>query len=48
MRGPSGPQARTVRTADRPASGPDRPLAQFGAQQMVSLEEPVTACIVCA
>jgi hypothetical protein len=32
MRGPSGPQARTVRTADRPASGPDRPLAQFGTQ----------------
>jgi hypothetical protein len=33
MRGPSGPQARTVRTADRPASGPDRPAAQYGAQQ---------------
>jgi hypothetical protein len=33
MRGPSGPQARTVRTADRPASGPDRPPAQFGVQQ---------------
>jgi hypothetical protein len=32
MRGPSGPQARTVRTADRPASGPDRPPAQFGVQ----------------
>jgi hypothetical protein len=32
MRGPSGPQARTVRTADRPASGPDRPAAQYGAQ----------------
>jgi hypothetical protein len=24
MRGPSGPQARTVRTADHPASEPDR------------------------
>jgi hypothetical protein len=35
MRGPSGPQARTVRTADRPASGPDRPPAQFGVQQHV-------------
>jgi hypothetical protein len=35
MRGPSGPQARTVRTADRPASGPDRPPAQYGAQQEV-------------
>jgi hypothetical protein len=34
MRGPSGPQARTVRTADRPASGPDRPPAQNGAQHM--------------
>jgi hypothetical protein len=33
MRGPSDPQARTVRTADRPASGPDRPPAQNGAQQ---------------
>jgi hypothetical protein len=32
MRGPSGPQARTVRTADRPASGLDRPAAQYGAQ----------------
>jgi hypothetical protein len=32
MRGPSGPQAQTVRTADRPASGPDRPAAQYGAQ----------------
>ena len=31
-RGPSGPQARTVRTADRLASGPDRPLAHYGAQ----------------
>jgi hypothetical protein len=35
MRGPSGPQARTVRTADRPASGPNRPAAQYGAQQHV-------------
>jgi hypothetical protein len=35
MRGPSGPQARTVRTADRPASGPDRPPSQNGAQQVV-------------
>jgi hypothetical protein len=26
--------ARTVRTADRPASGPDRPRAQIGAQQL--------------
>jgi hypothetical protein len=26
--------AWTVRTADRPASGPDRPLAQTGAQHM--------------
>jgi hypothetical protein len=34
MCGPSGPQARTVRTADRPASGPDRPPAQNGAQQL--------------
>jgi hypothetical protein len=34
-RGPSGPQARTVRTADRPASGPYRPRSQFGAQQSV-------------
>jgi hypothetical protein len=33
MRGPSGPQARTVRTVDRPAPGPDRPLALFGAKQ---------------
>jgi hypothetical protein len=33
MRGPSGPLARTVRTADRPASGPDRPPAQKRAQQ---------------
>jgi len=39
--------ARTVRPtgADRPASGPDRPLAQFGAQHMppcllVELSEP--------
>jgi hypothetical protein len=32
-RGLSGPQARTVRTADRPAPGPDRPLALFGAKQ---------------
>jgi hypothetical protein len=38
MRGPSGPQARTVRTADRPASGPDRPLAQNGAQHILILE----------
>jgi hypothetical protein len=37
MRGPAGPQARTVRTADRPASGPDRPRAQFGAQQFYSI-----------
>jgi hypothetical protein len=35
MRGPSGPQARTVRTADRPASGPDRPAAQYGAQHIL-------------
>jgi hypothetical protein len=35
MRGPSGPQAQTVRTADRPASGPDSPPAQNGAQQIV-------------
>jgi hypothetical protein len=33
MRGPPGPQARTVRTADRPGLGPDRPPAQNGAQQ---------------
>jgi hypothetical protein len=39
MRGPSGPQARTVRTADRPASGPDRPTAQYGAQQIVEEED---------
>jgi hypothetical protein len=26
--------ARTVRTADRPAAGPDRPLAQSGAQHI--------------
>jgi hypothetical protein len=32
MRGPSGSKARTVQTADRPASGPDRPAAQYGAQ----------------
>ena len=32
-RGPSGPQTRTVRTADRPAPGPDRPAAQICAQQ---------------
>jgi hypothetical protein len=37
--------ARTVRTADRPASGPDRPRAQIGAQHMplcllVELSEP--------
>jgi hypothetical protein len=37
--------ARTVRTVDRPASGPDRPQAQFGAQHMppcllVELSEP--------
>jgi hypothetical protein len=35
MRGPSDPQARTVRTADRPASRPDRPAAQYGAQHLV-------------
>jgi hypothetical protein len=29
MRGQSGLQARTVRTADRPASGPDSPPAHF-------------------
>jgi hypothetical protein len=39
MRGPSGPQARTVRTADRPASGPDRPAAQYGAQHSVCFVE---------
>jgi hypothetical protein len=37
MRGPFGPQARTVRTVDRPASGPDRPPAQNGAQQVGTL-----------
>jgi hypothetical protein len=42
MRGPSGPQARTVRTADRPASRPDRPPAQNGAQQLVHSKEVVT------
>jgi hypothetical protein len=36
---------RTIRTADRPASGPDRPRAQIGAQHMppsllVELSEP--------
>jgi hypothetical protein len=28
--------ARTVRTADRPATGRDRPRAQFGIQQLVN------------
>jgi hypothetical protein len=37
MRGPSGPQAQTVRTADRPTSGLDRPAAQYGAQNMPPL-----------
>jgi hypothetical protein len=31
-RGPSG--LRTIRTADHPASGPNRPLAQLSAQHM--------------
>jgi hypothetical protein len=33
LRGPSGPQARTVRTADRLASEPDRLPAHFGSKQ---------------
>jgi hypothetical protein len=36
MRGSSGPQARTVRTADRPA-------AQYGAQQGLSCSWPLIA-----
>jgi hypothetical protein len=45
MRGPSGPQVRTVRTADRPASGPDRPAAQYGAQQVGCLLATVLLAI---
>jgi hypothetical protein len=35
MRGQSGLQARTVRTADRPASGPDSPPAHFWFEHMI-------------
>jgi hypothetical protein len=38
MRGPSAPPPRTVRTADRPASGPDRPHGHFGFEQKPPLE----------
>jgi hypothetical protein len=41
--------AWTVRTADRPASGPDRPPAQNGAQHMVSTcwyPNPTVCCFV--
>jgi hypothetical protein len=34
MRGPAAPPVRTVRTADRPASGPDRLHGQFALQHM--------------
>jgi hypothetical protein len=37
--------ARTVRTADRPASGPDRPRAQIGAQQVAHRVDELTAVV---